>query len=38
MILAHNFGQRFRPQPIGQRTRRVVGQSSCFEQISHMSS
>ncbi len=35
MILAHHFGQRFGPQPVGQGPRRVVGQSTGFEEIGH---
>ena len=35
MILAHDLGERFGTQPVGQRPRRVVCQAAGFEQIGH---
>jgi hypothetical protein len=35
MVLAYNISERFRPQPVGQRPRRVFFKPSRFEQIGH---
>src|SRR6202000_852200 len=35
VILAHALAQILRPQPVGQRARRILGETAGFEEIAH---